>query len=257
VNNIGSLRNSDLFNYGRRLLMPGFDLCTRRRVKLQRHWRKGPRRFLDAGSGNGWFSYLAYRSGAKVTAVSALTGEIEKARRFYNNWLGIPEERLSFRTLNFYQIESLGEKFDEIICYEALEHVKDDALVAQSFFRMLNPGGVLHLCCPNAEHPRWKAEVLDLEEQGGHVRAGYTFESYRALLDPMGFTISEVEGVGGPLLSKAELALSKVRGRFGDFVSVPLALSLFPTVWFDGGKASCPFSVYVRAVKLGSTGVSG
>ncbi len=229
--------------------MPGFDLCTRRRVKLQRHWRKGPRRFLDAGSGNGWFAYLAYRSGATVTAVSALTEEIEKAQRFYNDWLGIPEERLCFRTLNFYQIESLSEKFDEIICFEALEHVKDDERVAQSFFRMLNVGGVLHLCCPNAEHPRWMAEVLDLEEQGGHVRAGYTPESYRALLEPMGFRISEVEGVGGPLLSKAELALSKVRRRFGDFASVPLALSLFPTVWFDGRKPSCPFSVYVRAVK--------
>jgi SAM-dependent methyltransferase len=237
------------FNYARRLLMPGFDLCTRRRVKLQRHWRKGPRRLLDAGSGNGWFSYLAYRSGATVTAVSAVSEEIEKAKCFYNDWLAIPHERLSFRELNFYQIESLEMTFDEIICYEALEHVKDDTRVATSFLRLLNPGGVLHLCCPNAEHPRWQAEVLDLEESGGHVRAGYTVESYQALLEPLGFEITTVEGVGGPLLSEAELVLSKTRSRFGDLLSVPLALSLFPTVWFDGTSSTCPFSLYVKAQK--------
>src|SRR5215813_3792121 len=119
-------RASGAFNYARRLLMPGFDLCTRRRVKLQRHWQTGPRRFLDAGSGNGWFSYLAYRSGATVTAISAVRGEIEKAQHFYNEWMGIPTDRLFFRELNFYQIESVGITFDEIICYEALEHVRDD-----------------------------------------------------------------------------------------------------------------------------------
>jgi SAM-dependent methyltransferase len=242
-------RSSGVFNHARRLLMPGFDLCTRRRVKLQRHWQKGPRTFLDAGSGNGWFSYLAFRSGATVTAISAVSGEIEKAKHFYNEWMGIPVERLCFRELNFYQVESLGMRFDEIICYEALEHVRDDARVATSFYRLLNPGGVLHLCCPNAEHPRWQAEVLDLEERGGHVRAGYTVDSYRALLEPIGFTITAVEGVGGPLLSKAESALSKTRNRVGDLLSVPLALSLLPTVWFDGTGANCPFSVYVKAQK--------
>jgi len=244
-------RSSDVFNYARRSLMPGFDLCTRRRVKLQRHWQTGPRRFLDAGSGNGWFSYLAYCSGATVTAISAVGGEIEKAKHFYNHWMGIPDERLSFRELNFYQVESLGFKFDEIICYEALEHVRDDVRVAMSFHRLLNPGGVLHLCCPNADHPRWQAEVLDHDERGGHVRAGYTDESYRNLLEPLGFEITAVEGVGGPLLSKAELALSKVRNRFGDLLSVPFALSLLPTVWLDGTTAACPFSLYVKAKKIG------
>jgi SAM-dependent methyltransferase len=206
---------------------------------------------LDAGSGNGWFSYLAYRSGATVTAISAVSGEIEKAKHFYNDWMGIPDECLSFRELNFYQVESLGLRFDEIICYEALEHVRDDARVVTSFHRLLNPGGVLHLCCPNAEHPRWQAEVLDHEERGGHVRAGYTVQSYRNLLEPIGFEITAVEGVGGPLLSKAELVLSKTRNRFGDLLSVPLAMLLLPTVWFDGMSATCPFSMYVKANKVG------
>jgi SAM-dependent methyltransferase len=241
---------SEIRNYTRKFLMPGFDLCTRRRVKLQRHWLKGQRSFLDAGSGNGWFSYLAHRSGATVTAISATADEIGKARSFYNGWMGIPEQELGFHHLNFYELHSLPRKFDEIICYEALEHVKQDRRVAQSFFEMLNPGGLLHLCCPNAEHPRWKEEVLDLEERGGHVRAGYTLNSYRELLEPIGFEITAVEGVGGPLLTRAELTLAKLRRRYGDLATLPLAIPSFAAVWFDGrSSADCPFSIYVRAVR--------
>ena len=248
---------SPLLDYGRRMLMPGFDLCTRRRVRLSKYWKRGPRRFLDAGSGNGWFSYLAYRSGAVVTAVSALSGEIEKAQLFYNARLAAPRDRLDFKTLNLYQVEQLDDRFDEIICYETLEHVKDDERVCRAFYKLLKPGGVLHLCCPYAEHPRWKAEVLDTAEAGGHVRAGYTIESYRSLLEPIGFRITDVEGVGGPLLSKAELMLSSVRGKLGDILPLPLAFLLFPVVWAGKPDSECPFSLYVRALKPESSNGDG
>lgn len=229
--------------------MPGLDLFTRRRVRLKQHWQSGPRQVLDAGSGNGWFSYLAYRSGAKVIAVSALKNEVEKARDFYNSSLGVPVERLEFKWLNLYQVETLGGKFDEIICYETLEHIKDDARVCQAFFQMLNPGGVLHLCCPFAEHPRWREEILDLEENGYHVRAGYTVESYGQLLEPIGFQITDVQGIGGPWLVKAQILLSRMRARLGDSLALPLGLLLFPFVWFDRLSPSCPYCLYVRAVK--------
>jgi SAM-dependent methyltransferase len=247
-----------VLDYGRWLLMPGFDLCTRRRVRLQKYWKKGQRDFLDAGSGNGWFSYLAYRSGASVTAVSFSQDEVVKARTFYNERLGVEDKNLSYEYLNLYDLEqrTTGKLFDEIICYETLEHIKDDRRVCQMFFRMLKPGGVLHLCCPNADHPRWQAEVLDVEERGGHVRAGYTLASYRTLLEPIGFSITDVEGVGGAILSKAETTLSAARRRFGDVGCLPLAVLSFPLVWIDKAKSDSAFSIYVRAVKGGNQGAS-
>ena len=102
-----SSQRSPWMDYGRRLLMPGFDLCTRRRVRLSKYWKRGPRRFLDAGSGNGWFSYLAFRSGAIVTGVSALENEVDKSKQFYNTRLGAPTDRLDFKVLNLYQVEQL------------------------------------------------------------------------------------------------------------------------------------------------------
>src|SRR5438132_9646815 len=118
------MARGSLFNWARRALMPGFDLMTRRRVRLRRYWKTGPRTVLDAGSGNGWFSYLAYRSGATVTAVNNVADQVEKATAFYNGWLGIPTARLAFQQLNLYDIDCFpAESFDEIICYETLEHI--------------------------------------------------------------------------------------------------------------------------------------
>jgi SAM-dependent methyltransferase len=239
-----------VFDQVRWWLMPGFDLFTRRRVRLCRHWKTGPRRVLDAGSGNGWFSYLAYRSGATVQAVNIVEDQVEKATRFYNGWRGIPTDRLSFRMLNLYEIDCFeAESFDEIICYETLEHIKNDGKVCTSFHRLLKPGGVLHLCCPYAEHPRWKNEPLDLEEKGYHTRAGYTLESYRALLEPIGFRIEDSEGMGSPLVAQTAMFLMKFRTRFGDLASLPLSILAMPLIGLDGIQMECPYSLYVRAMK--------
>jgi len=238
-----------LKNYIRWLLMPGFDLFTRRRVRLCRYWLRGPRCVLDAGSGNGWFSYLAYRSGATVTAINFNETEVQKAIKFYNVWLAVPSEQLQFIKLNLYEIGSLKHGFDEIICYEALEHIKDDIRIGKEFYRLLKPGGILHLCCPNANHPKWRNELLDLEERGYHVRSGYNLDSYRLLLQPIGFEIKDVEGMGGLILSWLCCITSKMRNRFGDVLSAPLILSAIPFVWLDPIHPRCPYSIYVRAVK--------
>jgi ribosomal protein L11 methylase PrmA len=85
--------------------MPGMDLFTRRRVRLCRHWKTGPRNVLDAGSGNGWFSYLAYKTGATVTGINIEDAQLEKSIQFFNRWMNIPEDRLNFKKLNLYEIE--------------------------------------------------------------------------------------------------------------------------------------------------------
>lgn len=233
-------------------LMPGLDLFGRRRVRLSRHWEKGNRRVLDAGSGNGWFSYLAYRSGAEVVAVTNQTEQIRKAKAFYNEWLGISPEKLSFIESNLYELSKLPGRFDEIICYEVLEHIQDEHRIISQFREKLREGGVLHLCCPYAKHPRWMNESLDTRDGFGHVRAGYTYESYEKLLSAHGFEIVEKEDMGAPWLAQADIMLERLRHFFGDAVSLPLFFIMLPLVTFDPVKVKCPYSVYVKAVKKGS-----
>ena len=240
-------------NWLRNLLYPGLDLHTRNRGSLVRYWKSGPRDVLDAGSGNGYFAWLAYRSGARVVAMNFEREQVEKARDFLLGYRKADAKRLRFEQRNLYDLRNETRTFDEIVCFEVLEHLRRDGDVVREFHRILRPGGVLHLCCPNRKHPRHRAEVLDAGETGGHVRHGYTFEDYRALLEPAGFVIEREVGIGPRSLFLADEALRTVRNRLGDAVALPLLPLALPFVWSAVANPPVPFSLYVMASKsLGS-----
>jgi SAM-dependent methyltransferase len=233
----------------RSILYPGLDLHTRNRASLCRFWKTGPRDVLDAGSGNGYFSWIAYRSGARVVALNFEKAQIDKAREFLLGHRKADPARLRFEHSNLYDLVAETRSFDEIICYEVLEHLRGDATVVREFYRILRPGGALHVCCPYRLHPRHRAEVLDVNETGGHVRAGYTEEDYRALLEPNGFKIAKVIGIGPPSVYRADRILRVIRRRAGDLLALPLLPLALPFVWTAKLNPRVPFSLYVQAVK--------
>ena len=179
----------------------------------------------------------------------SIKSEVDRNKKLFNEYLRIPEDKLTFRAHNLYDIESLGEQFDEIVCCEVMEHIKGDEQVCRSFFNILKPGGVLHLCCPNAEHPDHVNYPLDPDETGGHVRTGYTYETYKALLEPIGFDLSDPVGLGGPIRQTCNKPITRMHGVGG----VPLALATFAVLapWsiFDTHHPKVPYSLYVRATK--------
>jgi hypothetical protein len=194
-------------------------------------------------------AYESYRKGNRVIGISLKEGEVARNVKLFNEHLRIPPERLRFRVHNLYDVRSLGSKFDEIICTEVLEHIERDSDVCRDFFEMLKPGGVLHLCCPNSAHPDHRAHRLDESESGGHVRCGYTWETYRDLLEPIGFELSQPIGLGGPLRQSCNKRITQAQhvGRF------PLGLAAFlvlaPLVAFDDDQPAIPYCLYVRARK--------
>jgi SAM-dependent methyltransferase len=240
---------NSLKNFIRHLIYPGLDLHTRNRASLCRFWQTGPRDVLDAGSGNGYFSWLAYQSGARVVALNYEQSQVEKARDFLVGYRHADPVRLRFEQYNLYDLPREQRAFDEIICFEVLEHLKRDGEVLTQFYRVLKPGGALHLCCPHRLHPRHQAEILDLNETGGHVRQGYTEEDYRKLLEPLGFKIEQVAGIGTPGIYRADKILRALRNRVGDALALPLLPLLLPFVWCARMNPPRPFSLYVKAVK--------
>jgi len=233
----------------RSALYPGLDLHTHNRASLCQFWKNGDRDVLDAGSGNGYFSWLAYKSGAKVVALNFESGQVIKAKEFLLDYRKADPERLRFEQFNLYDLPKETRKFDEIICYEVLEHIRRDEDVLQEFFRILRPGGVLHLCCPNRMHPRHQAEELDINETGGHVRPGYTEDDYRQMLEPLGFSIDRIVGIGPSAVYIADEILRKIRNRVGDLFALPFFPFMLPLVYFARLDPQLPFSLYVRAVK--------
>ena len=117
------------------------------------------------------------------------------------------------------------------------------------FWRVLKPGGVLHLCCPNADHPDNANHPLDLDERGGHVRPGYTAETYRALLEPIGFELSEPIGLGGPMRQSCNRRITAIQESLGLVPGLLLFGLFLPFLTLDKKQPRLPYSLYVRAKK--------
>jgi SAM-dependent methyltransferase len=236
-------------------LFPGVNLHARLRFRrLPRYFSEGSqagREVLDAGSGNGMLAYQAWKRGNRVVGVSFKGSEVVGCRRLFNDHLGIPASKLRFMEGNLYALDFSEGAFDEIICSEVLEHLRRDKEVCQSFWRLLKPGGVLHLCAPNAVHPYNISFPLDPEERGGHVRPGYTLETWRALLEPIGFRIQVSEGLGGPIRQFFNRRIKETQERFGAWAGVPLFVlaQLFLPFESRAAEARMPFSIYVQATK--------
>ncbi len=235
------------------LFFPGLNLNARLRYRVLPTFLGRPkpgeeRLILDAGCGNGMLSYQAYKLGHKVLGVS-IKDEVLRDKQMFNQHHGIPEDRLEFRDFNLYEIDQIGMQFDEIICCEVMEHIKGDTQVCTSFFKILKPGGVLHICCPNAEHPINVHYPLDPHENGGHVRPGYTHATFKQLLEPIGFQVSEPTGLGGPIRQTCNWLITKAQhiGRMVLGIPAFLLLSWLPVL--DGANPKMPFSIYVRATK--------
>ena len=100
----------------RMLVYPGLDLHTRNRASIRRFWRTGARDVLDAGSGNGYLSWLAYKSGARVVAMNYEQGQVDKAKEFFLEFRKADPQRLRFECRNLYDLAAETRTFDEIIC---------------------------------------------------------------------------------------------------------------------------------------------
>ena len=233
----------------KKYLFPGLDLHTRCRYeKLPSLFREGELETLDAGFGNGALSYAAHKKRNRVIGISNREPEVTSTAELFD-WLGIPREAVEFRHMDLYDLRTLNRTFDQIICSETLEHIARDQEVIQSFADLLRPGGRLVLCCPYALHPDHSKGRTNEPEDGGHVRDGYTVETYRILLEDAGLKITKELGLGAPLLCAVDRFERWMRNHLGDPICIPLFLVILPLTWLDYVNPKVPFSLAVVAEK--------
>ena len=233
----------------KKYFFPGLDLHTRCRYRfLADLIRPGALETLDAGFGNGALSLAAHRKGNRVLGVSWSEREVRDTREFFE-YVEVGGDQIELRLMNIYDLRGLSRSFDQIVCSETLEHIQRDREVVQMFADLLRPGGRLVLCCPHARHPEHALGRTNEPETGGHVRDGYTMDSYRALLEPAGLVVRRQLGLGSPLLIWLDRALRGVRHRVGDRWAFPLFLLLAPMTWIDYRNPKVPFSLAVVAEK--------
>lgn len=245
-----------LFLFIKKLLFPGLDIATRKRMKFAKYFKAGDILTLDAGCGNGAFSFEAYKLGNKVIGVDFDAEKLKRCEEF-RDYLKINPLKCRFQVHNLYKLESLNERFDQIICFETLEHLKNDREIINIFSKMIKPGGILHLCAPSAVRKPYYGEIISETEDGNHVRLGYTYEDFEKMLAKDGFKIirrdSAVGFMGQKLINFTNwidiILLKNLTGRTKDFIHLIIFAFLYPLTFLDIFIKSKPLSIYVTAVK--------
>jgi 2-polyprenyl-3-methyl-5-hydroxy-6-metoxy-1,4-benzoquinol methylase len=217
------------------LLIHGDPCVLDRWLWLRRHIRKGQVRTFDAGCGNGAFSIYAARCGNSVVAASFSQREQDDARR-RAELVGV--DGIDFRMLDLRELdehrESLG-RFDQIICFETIEHLTDDEGLVASLCALLEPGGQLLLTTPfEAHHPLY-LEDRDPSpaEDGSHVRYGYTRERIRQIAQSAGLEIVSESFASGVVSQKLTDLMRRLSARLGRPAAWMIVLPLRPLVVLD------------------------
>jgi SAM-dependent methyltransferase len=200
---------------------------------LRKHLRTGGGRTLDAGCGSGTFTLYAASVGNEALGIShADQAKAERRARI----CGLPNAR--FMQHDLRKLDELVGKigpFDQIMCFECLEHIRDDRSVVQNLAAMLKPGGRIMITVPYKYYRHLIGDVLSETEDGGHVRWGYTHDEMSEILDTGGLRTIEKDYVSGVLaqqISNAQRVIARAPG-VGGLGAWALTFPLRPMVAFD------------------------
>jgi 2-polyprenyl-3-methyl-5-hydroxy-6-metoxy-1,4-benzoquinol methylase len=170
---------------------------------------------LDAGCGNGGFAIYAASAGHEVLGISDSERELSDAER-RAHLIGVSGMR--FTRFDLRELDRFSEQdvlYDNVICLEVIEHVLDDVGLLRSIAERTRVGGRLLLTTPTAGHsPLYReSHHVSAVEDGGHVRYGYSASELRRVVEQAGFTVQELDGVGGILMQN----LTSWMRRLGTF----------------------------------------
>jgi len=209
-------------------LIFGDTLVLDRWIWLRRQLPKsdGTRKLLDVGCGSGTFTNASARRGYTATGVSFNVAQNDKARA-RAEWTGASA---NYRDHDIRALDKLSDfrgDFDIIICTETIEHILNDQKLMTDIAGCLKPGGRLLMTAPYEYYKAITPEddgPFSTVEDGGHVRRGYTEESYRQLADAAGLQIKEFgfcSGYVSQFLTKILRKLSALHYGVGWLLILP------------------------------------
>jgi MPBQ/MSBQ methyltransferase len=108
-----------------------------------------PKKIIDIGCGFGSFVYAARKKEIKAVGIDIAEFEIDFARRRLSREpaTGNPDE--VYRIASGLDLPFQAESFDVVTMWNILEHVQDYKRLLKEAYRVLAPGGLLYIVCPN------------------------------------------------------------------------------------------------------------
>ena len=184
---------------------------------------------MDVGCGSGTFTNAAARRGYLATGVSFNTDQNEKARR-RAAWSHVSSTFVEYDIRALSRLGEVQGVADVVICTETIEHILNDQKLMIDLAGCLKPGGRLLMTAPYEYYKAITPEddgPFSIVEDGGHVRRGYTAESYRALCERAGLKIEDFgfcSGLISQWLTKILRKFTIIDYRLGWLVILPLRI---------------------------------
>lgn len=151
-------------------------------------------RILDAACGSGWLSEYFARLGYDVTGIDISSQLIEICEE---RVAALPptdhEEKIRCRfRVHDLELGALDEKFDAILCYDAMHHLEDAAGAIRHLAAMLPRGGILFILEGNRPAPGSAAEteLAEVMRKYGTLESPFDREYLGQLLDHAGLAIA-------------------------------------------------------------------
>lgn len=218
--------NALLYLFGYRGLLLNADPTVWDRYRwLRKHLTKGAVRTLDAGCGAGGFTFFAAHEGNTAVGISNFEPGLEATRQ--RGKILKLTDRTTFMLMDLMDLDRRRERlgsFEQIICFETLEHLDDDSRLVKELGELLQPGGRLLITTPTHDHHPFFGET---ENTGGHVRWGYTHAELRALCEGAGLIVTHedyISGVVSQKIASLMFRLSRINLIFAWTVVLPLRL---------------------------------
>ncbi|MEK7629856.1 MAG: class I SAM-dependent methyltransferase [Patescibacteria group bacterium] len=222
------------------MLLHGDNAVFDRWMWLRRNLKSGSLRTLDAGCGSGAFAMYAAKHGNEVVGISF---DERKNKVATERAKILKIKGTHFITGDLRKLDEMKDAlglFDQIICFETIEHIVEDEKLIKDLSNILKPGGQLLLSAPYKFYlkhflgdDKFEFSTYDTHgnllggEPGGHVRWGYTHEELENIFNKANLGVEKKEYISG-IISQSLIVLNRflrTRMRINDKI---VWLILFP-----------------------------
>jgi SAM-dependent methyltransferase len=151
-------------------------------------------RILDVACGSGWLSEYFARLGYDVTGIDISPDLIRISEdRIRRVPYGVDHEtplRCRFRVHDI-ECAPLEEKFDALVCYDAMHHFADEQAVARNLAAMLDVGGLLFILegTKPAQDSAGEEELIDVMQRFETLESPFDAAYLRQILDQNGLAV--------------------------------------------------------------------
>ncbi len=175
-------------------MYPGTNWISRDKSKVVKMFLRGthdrPVRTLDCGCGNAYFAHQAVLRGSRCTGITIHEWEKHNCEEM-RSFLDISRGNWNFElpTSSRSPSDPLEHgQFDQVLLLDVIEHILDARSALRQIHALTAQDGLVYITTPNRD---WQGNAdrirVTRDEDGWHVRNGYTFEQLESLLEESGF----------------------------------------------------------------------